>query len=150
MRLDFSDFGEYDVGKSLRTKKNKLIQGEGIAMKKGILAVFFLTAALSVNVAAQQPVSSDDAGGFLPECTKCEECGEETLQQQSVRYEKWRYAGYVECVHEGGGSPYQDERQIRTVLYPTVCKNCGLSDTKYKVEERFLHIGNRKAIQYIL
>ncbi len=119
-------------------------------MRKRAFIVFVLTTILSLNVVAQEPVSSDKTGGLLPECTKCEECGEETLQKQSVRYEKWRYAGYVECVHEGGGSPYQDERQIRMVLYPAECKNCGLSDTKYKVEERFLHIGNRKAIRYIL
>ena len=74
----------------------------------------------------------------------------EAVQKEAVRYGEWSYAGDVSCVHEGGGDWYQDEKQVRLVFYPAVCKKCGISDTECKVEERFIHIGDRKKIQYIL
>ena len=85
-----------------------------------------------------------------PKCTICKSCGEEAVQKQAVRYGEWSYAGDISCVHEGGGDWYQDEKQVRLVFYPAVCKKCGISDTECKIEERFIHIGDRKKIQYIL
>lgn len=120
-------------------------------MKKKILMVLFLMTVMSINATA----ASTAFPGILsceasPEYTICKSCGEEAVQKEAVRYGEWSYAGDVSCVHEGGGDWYQDEKQVRLVFYPAVCKKCGISDTECKVEERFIHIGDRKKIQYIL
>lgn len=120
-------------------------------MTKNIFGILFLTALLSVSAAASTTVSPDTAFGEpSPRYTICKSCGEEAVQKEEVRYGEWNYAGDVYCVHEGGGDWYQDEKQVRLVLYPAVCKKCGMSNTECKIEEKFIHIGNRKKIQYIL
>lgn len=120
-------------------------------MVKKIFSVLLLTAVLSMSAAASTTVSQDTSlDESLSKYTICKSCGEEAVQKEAIRYGKWSYAGDVYCVHEGGGDCYQDEKQVRLVFYPAVCKKCGISDTECKVEERFIHIGDRKKIQYIL
>lgn len=120
-------------------------------MKKKILMVLFLMTVMSINATAVSTASPDVfSGDVSPKCTICKSCGEEAVQKEAVRYGEWSYTGDVSCVHEGGGDWYQDEKQVRLVFYPAVCKKCGISDTECKVEECFIHIGDRKKIQYIL
>lgn len=119
-------------------------------MTKRFFAALFLTAVLSMNAAATSvsPAAASEKPAL--QYSVCKSCGAEAVQQEETRYGKWNYAGEVACIHEGGGDSYKDEKQVRLVLYPAVCQKCGVSETEMKIEEQFIHIGNRKRIRYVL
>lgn len=119
-------------------------------MTKRLFAVLFLTAVLSMSAAATTVSPAAASEKPAPQYTVCKSCGAEAVQKEETRYGKWNYAGEVSCVHEGGGDSYKDEKQVRLVLYPAVCQECGVSETEVKIEEQFTHIGNPKKIQYVL
>ena len=119
-------------------------------MTKKFFAILFLTAVLSISAAATTVSPAVASEKTTPQYTVCKSCGAEAVQKEEIRYGKWNYAGEVSCVHEGGGESYKDEKQVRLVLYTAVCQKCGVSETEMKIEEQFIHIGNRKRIRYVL
>ena len=119
-------------------------------MTKKFFVILFLTAVLSISAAATTVSPAVASEKTTPQYTVCKSCGAEAVQKEEIRYGKWNYAGEVSCVHEGGGELYRDEKQVRLVHYPAVCQKCGVSETEMKIEEQFIHIGNRKRIRYVL
>ena len=105
-----------------------------------ILAGMLLLAALSVTGFA---ASNNSVADMTKSFTKCEACGERTLQRQPVRYSEWGFVGEVECVHEGGEMQI-DEREVRLKISPYQCTNCGHEDSDVVIEERHNHKGRPK------